>query len=381
MNKFKNVLAFFALIIIVNIGKINAQNTTWILGEKKVSLLESIKGNELIIGFNTGQISHYSHMRNAGIIGLTKDEYTTINKVASKDLRQNLRSSGTVSNYQNLHEIGYGTHDNTINDWSQLYSKHNNVFKQLGFLIKTMQKNRTWIFNQFDKISPRSYLYDIVDIYNKTEAETMAFTFNSHMPFVGHCTMEQSLASLNYIKANTNLISVELENETYYADYIVGNNNAKDHVPKIDKYIKYLEFEVVPSVTSVVGKDMPLGISINLGTTVQKFNYWNKEVIALYERLTAKGYDVFLVPHFYFDDYTYKTVSSELYRQLSTIPNDIPLRITEYNTDSKAGNANQAETIAFIEMFNKACERYPQIKATYYHSLMTEQGAHFSYIK
>ena len=333
----------------------------------------------MITGLNCGQISHYLHMNYGNITGLPAEVLKEIQAVTPSRLLQNQRQSGEKSNYWNLHEKGYGEHDNTITDWAQLYSKHNNFFKQLTFAFQTLRKNRNWIFNQFDNISPRSYLYDAIEIYKQTGGKTFAFTFNSHMPYLGSCTLNQSIDSLKFVSKNTNLISVELENETYFADHIIGSNNAKDFEPKIDRYIQYLENEVVPAITAVVGMQMPLGISICDGR-IEKFRYWNEKVGMLYARLTARGHDVFLVPHLYTQGYNSSSIIEEFLYQTECTPNNIPMRITEYNAHSDAGNCNQNKALEYINLFNRVMSQYT-VDATYYHSLYTIKGAHFSFVK
>lgn len=333
----------------------------------------------MITGFNLGQISHYMHMHNGNIVGLPSGVLQEIINNTPYRLLQHHRQSGTMSNYMNLHERGYGEHDHTISDWTQLYSKHNNIFKQLAFTFNVLRKNRAWIFKQFEYISPRSYLYDAVEMYRQTGGRTMAFTFNSHMPHIGYCSLEQSLASLKYIADNTHLISVELENESYFADHITGSNNAKDYIPMIDRYIQYLEAKVVPAVVTVVGKAMPLGISI-CDNRISKFKYWNSQVAELYRRLTAKGYNVFLVPHLYTQGYGAVSIMEEFIYQTEGVDVHLPMRVTEYNADSEVGNCNQTEALEYIDRVNEMLSQY-NVQATYYHSLYTVRGAHFSYVK
>lgn len=338
--------------------------------------------NALITGFNYGNMAHYSHVRNKGILGLTTAEYKTINTVIPIEKRKNVRSSGTVSNYQNINEIGNGTCDYTITWWGQEFSSHNNIFKRLEFTKKVFANDRDWIFKQFGNITDRSFIYDQVEIYKNTGGQTFAFTFNSHMPFIGWTTLDESIKSLEYVKANTNLISVELENESYYIDYITGfGNSAKVYEPNIDDYLKYLEFTVIPEVQKVAGRTMPLGISINNASTSAKHKYWTAKVLDLYDRLTSRGYNIFLVPHIYTSGYDEASIRTAFDLELKTLPKNVKVRITEFNVDAKVGTTNQANTNKFFDLGIKIAKEYPQVDALYYHAMYENKGNVYSFIK
>jgi hypothetical protein len=332
---------------------------------------------KMIAGFNMGSMSHKLHSKYGNILGIPDVELKKIKAVTPVDFLEHHRLYGTMGNYSNLHEPGYGIHDNMIVQWGELYTARNNFLNRMNFTLQVLRKNRDWIFNQFGKISPESYLYDAVEIYKQTNAKTMAFSFNSHMPFIKWCTLAQSLESLKFVHTNTNVISIELENETYFADYIVGSNSASDHEPKIDKYIDYLENTVVPAIVKTIGKNIPLGISI-ANPSVAKFRYWNRRVVELYKRLTSLGLSVFLVPHIYPKSYTLVDFMTEFFNQIEGLPSDIRFRITEFNADPAAGKCSQNEALEYFKMVISEMSKY-NVDGAYYHTLRDESI--YSFVK
>lgn len=346
----------------------------------KVTIQQQTVKNELIQGFNYGQISHYAHRQTAGILGLTDSDYKIFNSVIPLAMRENVRCSGTVSKYQNIHEPGNGTHDNMIVNWSELYTSHNNFFARMNFAMKVFAKNRSWIFDQFNEISPRSYIYDQVEIYHKTGGKTFAFTFNTDMPYVNWCTLDQSVASLKYVYENTNVITVELGNEPYFDGWLFGSK-AKEYEPKMDAYIQYLEQKAVPAIQGVVGKSIPIGIPINNASTAQVHKYWTKKAIELYYRLTAKGIKAFLVPHIYTTGYDEASIRKGISDELKGIDSSIEIRITEYNADIKAGKTTQQGAFDYFNLFNKVASEYKQIRGTYDHCALDNRDMHYSFIK
>lgn len=371
-NIFKLLLLFLSL-------NVSAQNTTFQKVNAKALQLE-LAQPALITGFNYGQISHYAHRKTAGILGLTESDYKLVNSVIPQAMRENVRCSGTVSKYQNIHEPGNGTHDNMIVGWSELYTAHNNFFARMNFAMKVFAKNRTWIFDQFNEISPRSYIYDQVEIYHRTGGKTFAFTFNVDMPYVGWCTLQQSVNSLKYVYENTNVISVEVGNEPYFDGWLFGSKS-KEYEPKMDAYIQYIENQAVPAIQSVVGKSIPIGIPINNASTAQVHKYWTKKAIELYYKLTAKGIKVFLVPHIYTDGYDEASIRKGISDELKGLDSSIEIRITEYNVDIKAGNTTQQGAFDYFNRFNKVASEYKQIRATYNHCILDYKGMHYSFIK
>lgn len=377
MNKFKNVLAFFALIIIVGVGQINAQsNPIWNLGEDKTKAK-----NDLIQGFNWGQIFHFHTMEYKNSIELNSEIVKLITDKVPKERYENVRFSGTMSNFMNLNELGYGTSDYTGTLWAQLNNQLNSLGQRIAFTFNLLF-NKAKALSSVHRFVDESYLVNMVNSYKQLDCKTMAFTFNSHMPYMGETDLSQSLKSLQYIKDNTNLISLELENETYFASYIIGNSNLrKDAEPKIKAYFDYLN-SIFPYIIKIVGKDMPIGISIHNGS-VQKFRVWNEYAYQFALNKKSEGYDMFLIPHIYLDGYTNDDITKGLEDVMYINVAKLPIRITEWNTDSKAGNLDsQIEVDDFYRRFNEIVEKiYPNADATYYHTLWSKKGAHFSYIK
>jgi|GEM_PF-2836976 len=332
-------------------------------------------------GFNWGQMFHYITLQYNKQSELPKPVADMIRSVAPEAWLENVRFSGTYSNYMNLDQAGYGQHDNTLPLWAQISNQKQNPLQRIQFTLNVLLKNRAAIFKSLAPYVSQSYLYNLVATYHQLGCKTMAFTFNSHMPYIKYCKLSESIKSLEYVHKNTNLVSLELENETYLAGYIVGSKNKKDYEPKINAFLSFLEKEAIPAITSVIGKNIPLGISI-VDERIAKYKYWNNAVMQLRERLIKNGYTVFLVPHVYTAGYTQKNITEELDYQInSKSAPDCRLRITEFNADSSAGNCSQDEAINFIKRFQEVATERKNIDAIYYHSLYTQKGAHFSFVK
>lgn len=332
----------------------------------------------MIAGFNTGQMHHYISLKYGAVTKTPKRVINDIKKVVPQDLLENVRSTGTVANYQNLHEVGYGSYKNTAPLWGQLVSQRGSFMDKLKFLMYAITKNEKAIMDMGRRHVTQPYLISMVEDYKQLGCKTMAFTFNSHMPFLGHCRLDQSVTSLEYVDEHTNLISIELENETYFDQDIIGDS--KTYKKKIDDFIIYLESQVVPAITQAVGKNIPLGISFCNSKVIQ-YRYWRQSVLALAKRLKSKGYEVFVVPHIYSHGYDTQAIMDEINYELDGVSAaDIKIRITEYNAHSSAGNCSQNEALDYIDRFIKVC-KHKGISAAYYHSLYTVPGAHFSFVK
>lgn len=335
----------------------------------------------MIKGFNLGQIFHFISMQHPKCLGLPPVVVNEIHQVTPRSLLDNVRFSGTMSNYMNLKELGFGQHDNTITMWTQLSNRRHNLLQRLQFAANLILKRRAQLFSSLQPWVEKSYILDVVELYRQLGCKTMAFTFNSHMPYINHCSLEDSIESLKYIKDRTNLISVELENETFFAEYIIGTNSPTDYEKKIDQFINYLEFVVTPAVLKVTGKNMPIGLSVCDNRT-SKFRYWNSSISKLADRLKSQGVKVFLVPHIYSSSYTANSIANELDFQAAHFMGKFELRITEFNAVSEAGNCGQEMALDYINIFEKVCQsNHPQVSAIYYHSLYTVKGAHFSFVK
>ncbi len=332
----------------------------------------------MINGFNWGQMFHYITLAHNKQSGLPQSLLKQIKDKVPPKMYRHVRFSGTMSNYMNLSESAYGESEYTATMWQQLSNQKHNLLQRLQFLVWMLTGNRKQVVKSLVKWVDKSYLYNLTEAYRQLECETMAFTFNSHMPYMNECDLKESLDSLKYIRDNTNLISVELENETYYADYIVGKSNkAEDARPHIEQFFRYLHDEVLPAVRKVIGDHIPVGISVT-DERVGKHKVWNE-----YARKFAKNNkNIFLAVHVYTGGYEDRHIKDSLDYEMSHLDPSIPVRITEWNAESAAGNLlQQAKVKDFTDRFSLIAKDKYGVEHTYYHTLWTKTGAHFSYIK
>lgn len=333
-------------------------------------------------GFNYGQIYSYIASQYGAQKELPKEVVQLINDNVPSQYLENARFSGTMSNYMNLHELGYGEHPEVYGQWTMLKNRLN-AKQKLNLTVLTLRGNMGGIVDLLKSNVSQSYIYNFVNSVKQLGVKNVEFTFNSHMPYRGLHNLSQSLQSLNYIYQNTNLTHVELENETYLADYICGtaNNNEKKSKEIIQPFYDYLERFVVPAIYQVIPKSIPIGLSITDHSN-QKRKAYNAIVKATADRLIKQGYNIYLAPHFYFSNTDEKTIRKEIKEVIDIFGNGYKYRMTEFNLDSDKFNRklSQTETIEFIERVRKIASEF-NIDAIYYHTIYTQKGAHFSFVK
>ena len=335
-----------------------------------------------IVGFNYGQLYSYIASQYGAQKELPKDVVQLINDNVPSEYLSHARFSGTMSNYMNLHELGYGEHPEVYGQWTMLQNRLNSK-QRLNLLVMGLRSDMRGIIDLMKSNVPQSYIYNFVNSVKQLGVKNVEFTFNSHMPYRGLCNLAQSLQSLNYVYQNTNLTHVELENETYLADYICGtaNSNEKKSAEKIQPFYDYLERFVVPAIYQVIPKDIPIGLSITDHSN-QKRRAYNKIVKETADKLINQGYIVYLAPHFYFSNTDEKTIRKEIKEVIDIFGSDYKYRITEFNlnSDKFKRKLSQSETIEFVERVRKIASEF-NIEAVYYHTIYTQRGAHYSFVK
>lgn len=326
------------------------------------------------IGFNWGQMFSYIAHQRGYQKNIPQDLLKKIENQVPKKWVENARFSGTLSNYMNIHELGYGEHKETFQQWLP-FSKRVNLLQKVQFLLATLTGDDKKIINMSKNFVKHSYLYNFVESCKQLGVKDVSFTFNSHMPFRGLHSLKNSLDSLRYIKDNTPLKAVELENEGYFAEYIWRD--------RLDEYFTYLEREVVPEISKLVGKGFPIGIPVAPNNVTPRYKRWNTKAIQLAESLKAKGLNPFFVVHAYINYIDKKGIEKELDEMITFLTKDIEIRITEFNLESsakKGNNFTEKEVKSFVETFAEVAKE-KGINEVYYHTLYTRDGAHFSYIK
>lgn len=219
----------------------------------------------------------------------------------------------------------------------------------------TPEQNMDLLVSKTIQFTPTSFLVNFVNAVRQLGVKNVEFTFNSHMPYRGLHTLEQSLASLSYVYENTNLTHIELENETYLADYICGtaNSNEKKSAQSIQPFYTYLENTVVPAIYTIIPKSIQIGLSI-INNSNAKRKAYNKNVKETADNLIKKGYKVYLIPHAYFDNYDDASIRKHLKAIIDQFGKGYSYRLTEFNlsSDSKI-NLDQQQTIGFYERVAK----------------------------
>lgn len=342
----------------------------------------SLNANAQTVGFNYGQLYSFVANQYGSQKELPKDLIRLINDRVPSQYLENARFSGTMSNYMNLHELGYGEHKEVWDQWTMLQNRLN-VKQKLDLLVLALRGDMKGVVKMFSSFVPQSYVYNFVNTTKQLGIKNVEFTFNSHSPYRGLCNLAQSLQSLNYVYQNTNLTHVELENETFFATYIVGtaNSNEKKSRETIQPFYDYLERTVVPSIYQVIPKSIPIGLSIARNDNA-KFRAYNKIVKETTDKLIAQGYSVYLAPHFYFSGTDEKTIRKEIKDVIDIFGNGYRYRMTEFNLDSDKfkKKLSQIETIEFVERVRKVASEF-NIDAVYYHTIYTQRGTHYSFVK
>ena len=344
------------------------------------------------IGFNLGQIFTYIDSKYGKQKNIPIDLYNKIIKETSNEWLENIRFSGTLSNYMNVHELGYGEYPETFQQWNLLANRlpksdQNKITseiaktalkKTLGFFGKaikanTEEQNMKLLVDYTKQYVGSSYIVNFVETIKQLKSKNNSFTFNSHMPFRKLHTLEQSLSSLKYVKDRITISNIELENEGYDNAYIWEKHR--------DEYFKYLYDVIAPAITKIMGKNIPLGIPIAPHDEWYRYAEWNRKALELANKLKQEGYNPYIVAHIY------PSINSneELEKYVQFAANTakgFDVRITEFNLSSDAKvKFSQEDTINFIKNFAKICSYYDNIVEIDYHSLWTQDGAHYSFIK
>lgn len=329
----------------------------------------------MIRGFNIGQMQHFLAMSNKGNADLTAAQVKKILYVVPQV--EDLRFSGTMSNTMNLGKIGYGEDENALMLAGQLHKKlYPSIIDQFKLALWSLTGNTKAILDGVKKKVPSSYIYNMENAYRQLKAKRFYFTFNSHMPFLKRCSLDDSLASLEFIHHRFDLKTVELENETYMSGYLTGGLQG-NYVKNIDDYFLYLEKEVVPKILLITG-NIPLGISWCRPSN-KVWKYWRKKAIDFANRMEKLNIHIFLVPHVYVKGTSDVDILDALYQELEGTAG-FDVYITEFGTDSKFGAMTQAEEIDFYNRFaNYAAMR--GVKGVFKHTLFIPQNNHFSFVK
>jgi len=328
----------------------------------------------MITGFNIGQMQHFLAMSNKGNADLTPAQIKKIMKVTPPEWLTSMRYSGTFSNTMNLSEIGFGVQEIVIPLWTQLYGKlYPSLFDKLKMLKWSITKDYSAIDNALKKYVTSSYIENMYNVYTKMKVENFHFTFNSHTPFLGKCNLEDSLATLRYVKDNFNIKTVELENETYLSDYLTGGQKAP-FMANIDAFIKYLDLTVIPAIREIVGDGVEIGISMCQPHN-KVWKYWRKRALEL-----ASKHNLFLAPHIYIKKNTDIEMLNELNNELSELQ-DFDIYITEFSTLPEAGTVSQEQEYIFMRKFSEFANKKENVKGIFKHTLFVPQTNHYSFVK
>lgn len=350
---------------------------------KKVAVSE-VQEKKFDIGFNFGQIFSYIASRYGNQSKIPQDLMNKINKVVPKSMLISARFSGTMSNYMNLNQKGYGEHEEVWGQW-QILTNRLNLFEKIKYLSIALTGNMKGLVNMLSKFVGKSFIYNFVETVHQLGIKNVEFTFNSLSPYKNQCSIEDSMKSLVFIKNNVNLTHLEINNEGYLDRAVIGDNLGE--IGAFDKtmdYVFYLD-SIMPKIEAIIGKSIPIGVPI-APDTAPKFKGYNKAMIKFADSLKSDGFSVYLVPHLYFSSYSDEVIERELSHYISNYVGKYPLRMTEFNADSEAvyssrnKNPNQEETLDFVNRVFKISKKLG-LDSSYYHSLWTSDGAHFSFIK
>lgn len=383
MKKLKQVFLAFLLIAFAVIGHSQTTNTG-----ARVAINQNLQiyqpKTEFTQGFNLGTFFAFIPIKYNKQDDIPKDLLDKINKVVPRKLLKTIRFSGTMSNYMTLSQKGYGENKDLWKIWQMLNGKLS-FGEKLKYTSCYFTNNMSGVVNMFSKYVDKSFLYNFVEAYKQLGAKEVEFTFNSLSPFLGFIPLSESIESLKYIKDNTNLTRLELVNESYFDDRIILKvNNEQKGYENVKVFTDYL-YSIVPEITKVIGKDVPLGLNVANYKSGAKFKGHNRAFNELADKLIADGYKVYLVPHIYFDSYDLVEIEAEIKDLISPFVGKYEIRVTEFNVDPKVKFPNgkkltQEEYTIFmdniLEIFKKQ-----GISGAFIHSLWELDDTQFSYIK
>jgi hypothetical protein len=383
MKKLKQLFLAFLLIAFTIIGHSQTTNTG-----ARVAINQNLQvyqpKTEFTQGFNLGTFFAFISIKYNKQDDIPKELLEKINKVVPRKLLKTIRFSGTMSNYMTLSQKGYGENKDLWKIWQMLNGKLS-FGDKLKYTSYYFTNNMAGVVNMFSKYVDKSFLYNFVEAYKQLDAKEVEFTFNSLSPYLGFIPLSESIESLKYIKDNTNLTRLELVNESYFDDRIILKvNNEQKGYENVKVFTDYL-YSIVPEITKVIGKDVPLGLNVANYKSGAKFKGHNRAFTELADKLIADGYKVYLVPHIYFDSYDLVEIESEIKDLISPFIGKYEVRVTEFNVDPKVKFPNgkkltQEEYTIFmdniLEIFKKQ-----GISGAFIHSLWELDDTQFSYIK
>lgn len=383
MKKLKQLFLAFLLITFAVIGHSQTTNTG-----ARVAINQNLQvyqpKTDFTQGFNLGTFFAFIPIKYNKQDDIPKELLEKINKVVPRKLLKTIRFSGTMSNYMTLSQKGYGENKDLWKIWQMLNGKLS-FGEKLKYTSYYFTNNMSGVVNMFSKYVDKSFLYNFVEAYKQLNAEEVEFTFNSLSPFLGFIPLSESLESLKYIKDNTNLTRLELVNESYFDDRIIMKvNNEQKGYENVKVFTDYL-YSIVPEITKVIGKDVPLGLNVANYKSGAKFKGHNRAFTELADKLIADGYKVYLVPHIYFDSYDLVEIEAEIKDLISPFIGKYEVRVTEFNVDPKVKFPNgkkltQEEYTIFMDNILAIFQKQG-VSGAFIHSLWELDDTQFSYIK
>ena len=336
------------------------------------------------IGFNFGTLFQFIAVKYNKQYNIPQELLNKIKKIVSPELLKIARFSGTMSNYMTLRQKGYGEHKDLWKIWQMLNGKLS-FSDKLKYTSYYFTDNMAVVVNMLTKYVDKSFLYNFVESVKQLGIKEVEFTFNSISPFLNYISLSEALESLKFIKDNTNLTRLELVNESYFNDSIIKkDNNEQKGYENVKQFTDYL-YNIMPEITKIIGKDIPIGLNIANYRSGAKFKGHNRAFTELADKLIADGYKVYIVLHVYFDSYDLEEIEAEIKDLISPFVGKYEIRVTEFNVDPKIDypggkKLTQEEYIIFmnniLDIFKKL-----GLSGAFIHSLWELDGTKFSYIK
>lgn len=383
MKKLKQIFLAFLLIAFAVIGHSQTTNTG-----ARVAINPNLQvyqpKTEFTQGFNLGTFFAFIPIKYNKQENIPQDLLDKINKVVPRKLLKTIRFSGTMSNYMTLSQKGYGENKDLWKIWQMLNGKLS-FGDKLKYTSYYFTNNMAGVVNMFSKYVDKSFLYNFVEATKQLDVREVEFTFNSLSPYLGFIPLSESIESLKYIKDNTNLTRLELVNESYFDDRIIMKvNNEQKGYENVKVFTDYL-YSIVPEITKVIGKDVPLGLNVANYKSGAKFKGHNRAFTELADKLIADGYKVYLVPHIYFDSYDLVEIEAEIKDLISPFIGKYEIRVTEFNVDPKVKfpdgkKLTQAEYSLFMDNILDIFQKQG-VSGAFIHSLWELDDTQFSYIK
>ena len=336
------------------------------------------------IGFNFGTLFQFIAVKYNKQYNIPQELLNKIKKIVSPELLKIARFSGTMSNYMTLRQKGYGENKDLWKIWQMLNGKLS-FGEKLKYTSYYFTENMAGVVNMLTKYVDKSFLYNFVESVKQLGIKEVEFTFNSISPFLNYISLSEALESLKFIKDNTNLTRLELVNESYFNDSIIKkDNNEQKGYENVKQFTDYL-YNIMPEITKIIGKDIPIGLNIANYKSGPKFKGHNRAFTELADKLIADGYKVYIVPHVYFDSDDLEEIEAEIKDLISPFIGKYEIRVTEFNVNPKIDypggkKITQEEYIIFM---NKILDIFKKLglSGAFIHSLWELDGTKFSYIK